>query len=93
MPRYVVNRLQRGLNEQNKPVNGSSVLILGLSYKKDIDDTRESPAFELIKLLLELGANVSYHDPHIPVAPASRSSAKSAPNALGRANTRISASG
>ena len=73
MPRYVVNRLQRGLNEQNKPVNGSSVLILGLSYKKDIDDTRESPAFELIKLLLELGANVSYHDPHIPVAPASRS--------------------
>ena len=49
------------------------MLILGLAYKKDIDDPRESPAFEIIHLLLHLGAEVAYHDPHIPVAPRMRS--------------------
>jgi UDP-N-acetyl-D-glucosamine dehydrogenase len=54
-------------------VNGSKILVLGLAYKPDIDDPRESPAFEIIDRLLRLGAEVSYHDPHIPVAPQMRS--------------------
>ena len=72
MPNYVVKKLQLALNERGKAVKGSRVLILGLAYKKDIDDPRESPAFEIIHLLLKLGATVSYHDPHIPVAPRMR---------------------
>jgi len=73
MPRYVVARLQEALNDRGKALKNSKILILGLAYKKDIDDPRESPAFELIEQLLELGADVSYHDPHIPTAPAMRS--------------------
>jgi len=73
MPEYVVRRLQNALNDQGKPVKGSKVLVLGLAYKKNIDDPRESPAFELIDLLLGLGAEVSYHDPHVPKAPSMRS--------------------
>ncbi|MFO0695191.1 MAG: nucleotide sugar dehydrogenase [Polyangiales bacterium] len=72
MPEYVVGKLTRGLNDQRKAVNGSKILVLGLAYKKDIDDPRESPAFEVIDHLLHLGALVSYHDPHIPVAPRMR---------------------
>jgi UDP-N-acetyl-D-glucosamine dehydrogenase len=66
MPRYVVGKLQHALNERGKAVKGSKVLILGVAYKKDIDDPRESPAFEIMDLLRELGAGVRYHDPHIP---------------------------
>lgn len=73
MPRYVIDRLQFGLNERRKPLNGSRVLVLGIAYKKDIDDPRESPSFELIRLLLDHGAIVQYHDPHLPTAPAMRS--------------------
>ena len=73
MPHYVIGKLQAALNEAGRPVKGSRILVLGLAYKKDIDDPRESPAFELIELLLGLGADVSYHDPHIPEAPAMRS--------------------
>lgn len=73
MPRYVVDRLQAGLNEQCKPLKGSKLLVMGIAYKKDIDDPRESPSFELIHLLLERGAIVQYHDPHIAVAPSMRS--------------------
>jgi UDP-N-acetyl-D-glucosamine dehydrogenase len=73
MPRYVVEKLQTGLNDARKSLKGSKVLVLGLAYKKDIDDPRESPSFELIHLLLERGAIVQYHDPHIPVAPSMRS--------------------
>jgi UDP-N-acetyl-D-glucosamine dehydrogenase len=72
MPQYVIGKLQAALNDQQKSVKGSKVLVLGLAYKKDIDDPRESPSFELIELLLRLGATVSYHDPHIPVAPSMR---------------------
>ena len=70
---YVVDKLLRALNAHGKPVRGSRVLLLGLAYKKDVDDPRESPAFELIEQLLALGAEVAYHDPHIPRAPAMRS--------------------
>lgn len=73
MPAYVIHKLQTAFNERSKPVKGSRVLVLGLAYKKDIDDPRESPSFELIEHLLRLGAVVSYHDPHIPVAPKMRS--------------------
>jgi UDP-N-acetyl-D-glucosamine dehydrogenase len=73
MPRYVVAKLQRGLNDRGRAVRGSRILLLGLAYKKDVDDPRESPAFEILHLLLELGAEVSYHDPFIPQAPSMRS--------------------
>lgn len=73
MPSYVVERLQMALNERQKAVKGSRVLVMGLAYKKDIDDPRESPSFEIIDHLLHLGAIVSYHDPHIPMAPSMRS--------------------
>jgi UDP-N-acetyl-D-glucosamine dehydrogenase len=73
IPRYVVEKLQLALNESGKAVRNSKVLVLGLAYKKNIDDPRESPAFELMEQLLKLGASVSYHDPHIPVAPSMRS--------------------
>src|SRR5690606_9695895 len=73
MPEYVIGKLQGALNEREKSVKGSRVLVLGLAYKKDIDDPRESPAFEIIDHLLKLGANVSYHDPHVAKAPSMRS--------------------
>jgi UDP-N-acetyl-D-glucosamine dehydrogenase len=73
MPRYVIDKLIQALNDRQKPLKGSQVLLLGLAYKKDIDDPRESPSFELMELLLEHGARVSYHDPHIPIAPSMRS--------------------
>jgi UDP-N-acetyl-D-glucosamine dehydrogenase len=73
MPEYVVEKLAAALNEQGKPVRGCRVLVLGIAYKPDIDDPRESPAFEIIELLIERGAEVSYHDPHIAVAPRMRS--------------------
>ena len=66
MPRYVVSKVQDCLNFYSKPLKGSKILILGLSYKSDIDDMRESPSLELIKLLEEKGAKADYHDPFIP---------------------------
>jgi len=66
MPRYVVDRLAEGLNDQGKPVRGSRVLVIGLAYKANVGDTRESPSFELIELLRARGAQVDYHDPHVP---------------------------
>jgi UDP-N-acetyl-D-glucosamine dehydrogenase len=73
MPSYVVEKLQWALNQRRKAINGSRVLLMGLAYKKDIDDPRESPAFEIVDHLLSLGAILSYHDPHVPVAPKMRS--------------------
>ncbi|MDR0869948.1 MAG: nucleotide sugar dehydrogenase, partial [Planctomycetaceae bacterium] len=72
MPLYVVRRLTDALNEQKKALNGSKVLVLGAAYKKDVDDPRESPSFELMSLLLAKGAKVSYNDPHIPSLPKMR---------------------
>ncbi|MFG0257231.1 MAG: nucleotide sugar dehydrogenase [Phycisphaerales bacterium JB043] len=68
MPSYVIERLSRALNDHSKAVQGSRVLVIGLAYKGDIDDTRESPSLELIEQLRERGADVSYHDPHVPHA-------------------------
>jgi UDP-N-acetyl-D-glucosamine dehydrogenase len=68
MPEYVIGRVMEALNERGKSLKGSHVLVLGLAYKKDVDDVRESPSVTLIELLQKHGAKVSYHDPHIPVA-------------------------
>lgn len=65
MPEYWVRKAQDSLNEAGKPVNGSKVLILGVAYKADVKDTRESPALDIAHLLMEKGAQVSYHDPHV----------------------------
>jgi UDP-N-acetyl-D-glucosamine dehydrogenase len=72
MPQYVVTRIAEFLNKQRKPINGSKMAILGVAYKKDIDDPRESPSFELMKLLGERGAILTYNDPHVPVLPRMR---------------------
>ncbi len=66
MPEWVIHKLSVALNERRKPVNGSKVLVLGLAYKKDVDDIRESPSIELIELLKKAGAKVDYNDPHVP---------------------------
>jgi len=66
MPRYVVSKVQDALNEQGLPLKGSHILVIGAAYKPDIDDIRESPALDIIGLLLQKGAQVSYHDPYIP---------------------------
>jgi len=66
MPRYVVGRIMEALNDRNKPVKGSRILVLGVAYKPDVNDVRESPAFDVIGLLQKKGALVEYHDPFIP---------------------------
>src|SRR5262249_46577849 len=72
MPRYVVEQVMRGLNRAGKAVNGAHIAIIGIAYKKDVDDSRESPAFEIIEELLELGAQISYHGPHVLRLPRTR---------------------
>lgn len=72
MPRYVVRRLVEALNQRGKPLKGSKVLILGVAYKRDVDDPRESPSFELMDLLRTGGAEIAYNDPHVPVLPRMR---------------------
>jgi UDP-N-acetyl-D-glucosamine dehydrogenase len=72
MPRYVVERVSEALNEQAKPVKGGRILVLGVAYKKDVDDPRESPAFEIMEHLQQRGAHVSYNDPYIPALPPMR---------------------
>jgi len=66
MPRYAVSKIQDALNLQKKSLNGSKVLIIGVAYKPDIDDLRESPALDIALYLKQKGAEVSYHDPYIP---------------------------
>ncbi|RLS36159.1 MAG: nucleotide sugar dehydrogenase [Planctomycetota bacterium] len=76
MPEYVVRRTMLALNERGKAVKGSRVLMLGLAYKADVDDMRESPTFELMDRFSDLGAVVSYHDPYVPVIGPTREHAK-----------------
>ena len=68
MPDYVVQRTLLALNDLGKSIKGAKVLVMGLAYKPDVDDVRESPSFELIERLAELGAKLDYHDPHIPAS-------------------------
>ncbi|MDR1520634.1 MAG: nucleotide sugar dehydrogenase [Planctomycetota bacterium] len=69
MPEYVAARTAEGLNRFRKSIGGSRVLLLGLAYKKDVDDIRESPSLRLIELFSRQGARVDYHDPYVPTAP------------------------
>lgn len=72
MPEYVVAKLTEALNATRKPLNGSRILLVGMAYKRNTDDARESPAFEILAMLRSRGAAVEYHDPHIPVLGAVR---------------------
>lgn len=76
MPAYVVRKTSIALNQRKKSVNGSRVLVLGLAYKENVDDMRESPTFHLMDGLEELGAEIDYHDPHIPEITPTREHAK-----------------
>lgn len=67
MPYFVVSRVMDALNEYDKALKGARVLVLGIAYKKDVDDDRESPSYKLMEILLSKGAFVSYNDPHVPV--------------------------
>jgi len=66
MPYYVVSKTIEELNRKKKPINGAKILVLGMAYKKDVDDQRESPSLKIISLLQEKGAKVSYNDPYVP---------------------------
>ena len=72
MPAYVVDKLSRALNDQRKALNGSRILVLGIAYKKNVDDMRESPAVQIMELIREQGADIHYSDPHVPVFPEMR---------------------
>ena len=72
MPSYVIERLMKALNDDGKPIKGSAICVLGVAYKKNVDDPRESPSFVLMEELLQLGANLTYHDPYVPTLPSMR---------------------
>ena len=72
MPHHVVSRVADALNRARKPVHGADIIVIGVAYKPDVDDMRESPAAEIIERLAALGARVAYHDPLVPVFPAMR---------------------
>ncbi|OCQ54384.1 UDP-N-acetyl-D-glucosamine 6-dehydrogenase [Photorhabdus australis subsp. thailandensis] len=72
MPDYVVTKTVLALNKANKSINGSHILILGIAYKKNVDDMRESPSVHIMEKLRELGANIEYSDPHVPAFPKMR---------------------
>ncbi len=72
MPEYVLNKIVSGLNSQKKAINGSRVLMLGIAYKKNIDDMRESPSVEIMQLVQDCGAEIHYSDPYVPLFPKMR---------------------
>jgi UDP-N-acetyl-D-glucosamine dehydrogenase len=72
MPHWVINKVTGALNDRGRSIKGSRILVLGISYKKDVDDMRESPAVRLMEILREKGADVAYSDPHVPVFPKMR---------------------
>ncbi|MEK9144269.1 MAG: nucleotide sugar dehydrogenase, partial [Elusimicrobiota bacterium] len=79
MPEHSVARMADLLNRRGMPVQGSRILVLGAAYKPDVNDVRESPSLDVIKLLLDLGAEVSYHDPHVPALTIGGKKMRSAP--------------
>jgi UDP-N-acetyl-D-glucosamine dehydrogenase len=66
MPLYVLDKIMNGLNDEGKAARGSNIVVLGVAFKRNVDDVRESPALDVLSLLHEKGANVSYHDPYVP---------------------------
>jgi UDP-N-acetyl-D-glucosamine dehydrogenase len=90
MPYHVVARISNALNAEKKPLNGSRILLLGVSYKPNVDDTRESPALMILDLLRQSGANVAYHDPHVPeLSEAKLSSTELSPFELRRTDCAV----
>ena len=85
-PAFCVTRIERALNDAGKAVRGAKILILGASYKAGVGDTRESPALKIIRMLIERGGEVSYHDPHVPELPGLRLSSVDLEAAIGDAN-------
>jgi UDP-N-acetyl-D-glucosamine dehydrogenase len=83
MPHYVVDKVTRALNERRKALNGSRILLIGLAYKPDVNDVRDSPAFDVAEALRERGGQVSYHDPHVPSAELNGVVTKSVPLSAG----------
>jgi UDP-N-acetyl-D-glucosamine dehydrogenase len=79
MPHLVLEKTMDALNDQKKPVNGSKILVLGMAYKKDIDDVRESPSLDIVELFMQKGADVSYHDPYAPQVQIGTHTMKSVP--------------
>lgn len=72
MPEYVISKLMDGLNQHGKALKGSKILVLGIAYKKNVDDMRESPSVEIMELIQAKGAEIAYSDPHVPVFPRMR---------------------
>jgi UDP-N-acetyl-D-glucosamine dehydrogenase len=72
MPEFVLSKIQDALNEHTKSIKGSRILVLGLAYKPDVNDCRESPSFELMNLVHDRGAKVDYYDPFVPTIPPTR---------------------
>jgi UDP-N-acetyl-D-glucosamine dehydrogenase len=72
MPDYVVSKVAAALNEKSKSIKGSNILVLGIAYKKNVDDVRESPSVFLMEKLRDLGATLAYSDPHVPTFPKMR---------------------
>jgi len=72
MPEWVINKIAAALNEKGKAIKGARILVLGIAYKKNVDDVRESPAAEILELLRERGALLGYSDPHVPAFPKMR---------------------
>jgi UDP-N-acetyl-D-glucosamine dehydrogenase len=66
MPHFVVDKVQNALNDHSKPLRGSHIHVMGMAYKRDIDDVRESPALDIVHLLAQRGAKMTYSDPHVP---------------------------
>ena len=93
MPKHVIHKLADALNDREQSLKGSRILILGVAYKPDVSDTRESPALEIIHLLRERGAYVFYHDPHVPELRVDGILMKSIPligsSAIGNAASRV----
>ncbi len=89
MPEYVVGRVADALNDQGRPLKGTRILLLGLAYKPNVEDDRESPSYTLMRLLEEKGAVVSYHDPHVPVIRLTREH----PQFAGRQSVRLTPEG
>ncbi|HEY7076627.1 MAG TPA: nucleotide sugar dehydrogenase [Solirubrobacteraceae bacterium] len=89
MPHYCLEKIERALNEAGKPVRGSRILVLGVSYKGGVGDLRESPALKIIDLLRERGGDVSYHDPHVPDLPDRGLRSAALDNALERADLAV----
>src|SRR5690606_22425382 len=72
MPKWVISKVADALNDRGRSIKDSKVLVLGIAYKKDVDDMRESPSVQLMELLRAKGAEVAYSDPHVPVFPKMR---------------------